>query len=347
MQSCLGLYIDEGIIKYAKVIKDRKGYKVESYGVKFSDDVMKTIHQIVSETNSFNVPVSVNLSRVKYKYSSVPDLLKPKELERAINTEFEYFCDSNNKDIDEIEYKYVVNYNDWSEDEREELNVIFAYVDKEEITNTVNILNDYTVGDAMPIATAIPIINNYGNNETCAYINIENKTEIITVAGGIIQRIDKLEHGMDSILKKIGYKEDLYGLCRNATLFTRRTQNIRIEGNDFLDEINDGMADIADEAKTVINYNEVKIDNIYITGTGSIINNIDGFFQENFIGKTVEILVPYFIDVVNTKVNIQDYTEVNSAIALAMQTIEGDESDFSFYHQEKKKYNIFRSIKWR
>ena len=39
MQSCLGLYADKGIIKYAKVSKDKKTPKIEAYGVKFYDDL--------------------------------------------------------------------------------------------------------------------------------------------------------------------------------------------------------------------------------------------------------------------------------------------------------------------
>ena len=53
MQSCLGLYIENNIIKYAKTSKERETVKVESYGVKFYDDLEKAIKQIVTETFSF------------------------------------------------------------------------------------------------------------------------------------------------------------------------------------------------------------------------------------------------------------------------------------------------------
>ena len=63
-----------------------------------------------------------------------------------------------------------------------------------------------------------------------------------------------------------------------------------------------------------------RIDKIYITGTGCIINNVDLYFQEYFPSIKCEILKPYFINN-NIKINIKDYIEVNSAIALAMQGI--------------------------
>ena len=52
MQSCLGVYIEDNLIKYAKISKERENLKVESFGVKFYEDLSKTIDQIVAETNS-------------------------------------------------------------------------------------------------------------------------------------------------------------------------------------------------------------------------------------------------------------------------------------------------------
>ena len=61
-----------------------------------------------------------------------------------------------------------------------------------------------------------------------------------------------------------------------------------------------------------------KYDKIYITGTMSVVNNIDLYFQEFFDTEKCEILRPYFVSE-NIKINIKDYIEVNSAIAIGMQ----------------------------
>ena len=37
MTSCLGLYVESNVIKYAKISKDRDNLKVESFGLKFYD----------------------------------------------------------------------------------------------------------------------------------------------------------------------------------------------------------------------------------------------------------------------------------------------------------------------
>ena len=39
MTDCLGLYIQENLIKYAKVSKDHDNIKVESFGVKFYENI--------------------------------------------------------------------------------------------------------------------------------------------------------------------------------------------------------------------------------------------------------------------------------------------------------------------
>ena len=41
MTDCLGLYIQENLIKYAKVSKDHEKIKVESFGIKFYEKIVK------------------------------------------------------------------------------------------------------------------------------------------------------------------------------------------------------------------------------------------------------------------------------------------------------------------
>ena len=60
MTSCLGLYVESNVIKYAKISKDRDNLKVESFGLKFYDKLGDAIKQIISETYSFKVPISIN-----------------------------------------------------------------------------------------------------------------------------------------------------------------------------------------------------------------------------------------------------------------------------------------------
>ena len=58
MASCLGLYIENNLIKYAKVSKEKDGFRMDSYGIKFYSNINEAIEQIVQETNSMKTPTS-------------------------------------------------------------------------------------------------------------------------------------------------------------------------------------------------------------------------------------------------------------------------------------------------
>ena len=49
MSSSLGLYIENNLIKYAKVSKNNDLIKVESFGIKFYEKLEDSIKQIVEE----------------------------------------------------------------------------------------------------------------------------------------------------------------------------------------------------------------------------------------------------------------------------------------------------------
>ena len=73
MASCLGLYIDVNVIKYAKVSKDHDNLKIESFGIKFYEKLSEAIPQIIEETYSQKTPISVNLSEEMYNYYDMFD----------------------------------------------------------------------------------------------------------------------------------------------------------------------------------------------------------------------------------------------------------------------------------
>ena len=111
MASCLGLYIDVNLIKYAKVSKERDNIKVESFGIKFYTDIEETIKQIVEETYSYKVPISVNITDEMYEYFSMFSLLNKNDLEKAIKTEFESYCVDKGYNPNVFESRYAVAEN--------------------------------------------------------------------------------------------------------------------------------------------------------------------------------------------------------------------------------------------
>lgn len=332
MQGCLGIYVQKNLIKYAKVSKDRNSFKVEAYGVKFYDgDIEKTIEQIVKETYSFQVPISINIDNEKYTYSNVFALLKAQDLEKAMDTEFEFFCNNNNQNKNTLEYRKIYAPD---KDDRDKLRVLYTYVDKSNVVQRLQILDKFKIQNVSPIAITIPNLNPVLIQEDCLIVNLEDETEVTTVINGKVFSVDKIETGMGKILRFIEERENsiqkAYEICKNTTVYTKSGQNLKVEGNEYLDDIITILFEIIDQIKNIVAKNGVDVTSIYLTGMGLVINNIDLLFQEAWIDKKCEILVPYFIEKTNVKINIKDYIEVNSAISLAIQGLDSKKQNINF-----------------
>ena len=78
--ACLGMYIENNLIKYAKLSKENDIVKVESFNMKFYDDLEETIQQIIAETYSYKIPISINLSNESYNYFKIFNLLNKKDI---------------------------------------------------------------------------------------------------------------------------------------------------------------------------------------------------------------------------------------------------------------------------
>ena len=333
MSSCLGLYIENNIIKYAKTSKERETVKVESFGVKFYDNLEETIKQIVSETFSFKTPISTNLSDEKYTYSNLFSLLRKKDLDKAINTEFDYFCTENKKNKKALEYRTILTEN---LDDKDKIGVMYAYAERASLVGKIQSLDNYRVSSIVPLPIAIKALNNFDVQRNTIIINIESQTSITTLVNGKIYRVDTIENGMKQILADISAKENSYAkayeICKNTTIYTTEGQSLQIEENEYLQDIMPRLYNIVEKVKAIMAENSIEIEDIYITGSATVINNIDLYFQENFPDKKCEILVPFFAKKSNLKINIKDYIEVNSAIALALEGLGLGTKEANFKH---------------
>ena len=80
------------------------------------------------------------------------------------------------------------------------------------------------------------------------------------------------------------------------------------------------LYEIVGSIRKIINESLDKIEKVYITGTGALINNIDLYFEEYLENVRCEILKPGFVKI-SPDINIKDYVEVNSAISLALSAL--------------------------
>ncbi|OKZ77316.1 MAG: hypothetical protein BHW01_05425 [Clostridium sp. 27_14] len=331
MASCLGLYIEGNLIKYAKVSKEKDTKKVEAFGIKFCERLEEGVKQIIDETYSYKIPVCINLSEENYQYFSMFALLSQKDLDKAIKTEFDTFCADKGYNPNVFETRYAV-VNERENEER--LKVIFVAENKIELNKQVQLLQNYRLSGAYPLPIAITtLLNKDKSKKNCLIVNIEEKTTITTILNNKIYDVKVLEHGSRDFLDKINLKENsyqkAYEMCKETTIYTSDGKELTEEQTGYLEEIMPVLYPIVGQVQKVLNENIEKIENVYITGTASLINNVDLYFQEYLNNVRCEVLKPGFIPV-TPDINIKDYIEVNSAIAIALMGLGEGIADMNF-----------------
>lgn len=318
MSTCLGLYIEENLIKYAKVSKDHDQVKVESFGVKFYENIDQTIKQIVEETYSYKTPISINLSEEMYNYFQVFALLNKKDLPKAINTEFESYCADKNYNPNVFETRYAITPNTQDKDK---LKVIHVSENKIELNKILQKFASYKLQNVMPVSMSIPSVTELDKKENALIVNIEENTTITTIIDQNIYNITKIDMGSKEILDKINVKENsyqkAYEICKETTIYTSEGKELTDTEANYLEDIMPTLYEIVGQIRKVMNESLDKIDKVYITGTGALINNVDLYFEEYLEDVRCEILKPNFIKL-SPDLNIKDYVEVNSAISLAL-----------------------------
>ena len=318
MANCLGLYVEDNIIKYAKVSKEKEKIKVETFGVKFYDDLAKAIDQIVEETYSYKTPISINLSEEIYNYYNMFAMLSNKDLSKAIKTEFEMYCTDQGYNPNALETRYVISQNP---EDKEKLKVIHIAANKIELTKKVQALEKHKLASITPLSMAITNLIETKPKENYLIVNIEQNTTITTIIDENVYNVDVLEEGSQDFLRKINLKENSlsksYEICKSTTIYTSEGKDLQDTEVGYLEDIMPTLYNIVGQVRKIINESEEKIGKVYLTGTATLINNLDLYFQEYLSEIDCEILKPYFISQTND-INIQDYIEVNSAVCLAL-----------------------------
>lgn len=343
MATCLGIYVDQNIIKYAKVTRDKNSIKVDAFGVKLYSNLKETIDQIVSDTYSFKIPISINISEEMYNYFYMSDLLNDKDLDKAIKTEFESYCYDKGYNPNALESRYVL-VNDIND--KEKIRVIHVSIDKIKLNNIEARYEEQKLTTVCPISLSIANIAPINTKENIAIVNIEDTTTVTIITGQKVYDIKKIDIGAQKILESINTKENSYAkayeICKNSTIYTMEGQELQDNQSSYLADIVPNLYQIATQVNEIVNQSLAKITKIYITGTASVINNIDLYFEELVKNVKCEILKPFFIED-SPKINIKDYIEVNSAISLALQGLDYGIKNINFTSNKSNDFfaNLF------
>lgn len=332
MPSSLGVYIDQGVIKYAKLQKEKDSIKVEAFNVEFYDqeNLIPTLNKIITETNSAKVPICVNISDELYNYFEVFSRLEKKDIKKSVDLEFDLLCSEKGYDVKTLETRYILMN---STENPEKYKVLYIAANKSEINSKTKLFEKCKINSLTPISTSITNLVEIDEKDNAIIVNIENETKITTIIEGQIFRVDMLQEGMGSILEEINKTENSnkksYEVCKNITIYSQDTDSSGDDG-EYMEVIKRVLKKIVTETREILESSFTQIDTIYITGLGTAINNIDLFFQEYISTVKCEILKPFFAESGSVKVPIKEYIEVNSAIALALNGIGFLNKDLNF-----------------
>ena len=319
MQNCLGIYIENNLIKYAKVSKDKNSFEIESYGITFTENINDSIKKIVEETFSFNTPISINLANEKYLYFDVFSLLSKTDIQKTVQTEFEAYCDENKYNIKAFENRYalVPNIQD-----SEKIRAIDISVNKIELNKQKQYLEKTNLSKVAPIGIAISNIINTDKNENAIIVNMEEKTTITSIYNKQVYNVETIDYGSEEVLEKINRVENsiskAYEICKGTTIYTSNVIEDAKE-QPYLEMIIPTLFAISERLQTILAESPLKIGTVYLTGTLAVVNNVDLYFQELLPSIDCKVLRPNIIGESLLQTNIKDYIEVNSAIALALQ----------------------------
>ena len=330
MRKCLGIYIESNIIKYALVSENHNEMKIEAFGIRFFENFSSELSKVIEETYSFNTPISINIANEKYLYFDVFALLNKKDIEKTIQTEFETYCDENKYNVNAFVEKHTLMP---KKDDDQKIRVIDAYINKIELDRQTEPFKKYRLSFATPISIAIANIARLNKKENQIIVNMEESTIITTIYDNQIYNIDTLEIGSREVLSNINKLENSYSkayeICKNTTIYTADVDETS-EEQPYLQYIVPVIYKIVQEIQGIVANTATNFKTIYLTGTLASINNIDLYFQEFFTNVECKILKPNIVDETVTKINIKDYIEANSAIALATAGLGRGLQEFNF-----------------
>lgn len=333
MASCLGIYIDNNVVKYAKLsIDNNKMVSVEKYGIKFTsqeDDFI--IRQIIEETSSQNDPVVLNPKDDVYYNTQVYEQVQDKSyIPSIMKLEFESWCEKNAKSPSRYSYTYMVSEAKNSDNKK---NAILNITPKDVIDNRLNIAKNIS-----GICPAKLIVKRLVSSEESNYvlINIDTKLSITTVINNKIVDFKLYNIGMKQLLEEftntLGSYEKAYAACKQMNVYTDgETSN-----DPTLEQIVEPIfQDILKQCLSDIGKYKRDISQIFLTGLGTSFTNIDLLFSQ-FLDIKCTVLKPFFIKDTTDVRYISEIVEVTEAISNAYEYLNPEYPELQYVSKKVK-----------
>ncbi len=324
MASCLGIYSNQDIVKYAKISMGNDGkFKIEKTGVRFISNLngKELINSIIEETDSKDIPIIINpqsdqfvdlqvLAQVQNKTSYIEDALK---------MEFEAWCEKTKNDSSNYSYVYLISEYKTADNK---YNAVLDVTEKKEIANIKSMING-NIASIMPSQLMMHKIVPQ-DEDNYVLVNLDDKLSIVTIVDKKVADVKAYSTGMHEIFSdfrlKLGSYQKAYEACKQINVYT---EGKSINDPDLEVVTEQVLQEVLKNVLVAVNKNRKSINKVIITGIGTVFTNIDILFTE-FLDIKSEILKPDFLDDGTNIRNIAETLETIQAIALACGYLKPD-----------------------
>lgn len=333
MNSCLGIYVGDKVLKYAKLVYDdkAKSIQVDSCGVKqVVGEKAEAIHNIVDITGSASIPIAVNVTNAIYSSVDVHKSLKRPETMSVVELEVFELADEMKINEKLLTYRYLPMTSDRTETSNKHVIATIERVKLDEFEKQ----NRIKTSGVYPLNFVLNRIVDKSLSDY-VYINIDETTDVICVAQGEVRDIETLPIGIKDILDEIarycGSTSKAYELCKSVNLYTEQTGVNDPEIEKIVEPVLQDLLHRVEEKIKSLKYVPNKL---LIGGMGTLFTNIDMLFEEYF-SISANVVKPYFVREDNEA--ISDIVETTEAIALAHEYLIPGKYDLNFVNKKSHK----------
>lgn len=342
MSSCLGIYIGDKVVKYAKLVREENtsGIKVVTYGTKIHlGNKSDIINNIVTATGSEEVPVCINAQGEKVHKTEVLKIIGRSDLESLIDLEVIDFTGNEDRSERSYVYKYTL---------------LDSLVSRDNYTANIMIkdrpdVDKYLTDETTPVVSMYStpyILDEVAPKSESNYliIDMNEDTNLIFVSGGKLANVVNMELGMKKILETfpemLGSYQKAYDICKTINVFSDESNVNNPELEQVIEPV---LQDALNRIQNKISELKLNVNKIYLSGMITLFINSDMLFEQYFDIPT-EKLRPYFIDVKDSNMNAAEVSEANEAFALAYEGLMVERPELDFLRQNKKFANVLAKI---
>lgn len=317
MSSCLGIYVNENVIKFAKMSYEKNVLQLEQYGTRFVKvDPLNQLEAIIQETNSSNIPVAITPERSEFINIEMFEQGQVKSYFNDVaKMEFEAWCEKNAKTPQRYEYIYKSADAKNVEGKRNiEINVVEKDIINKYTQRFSNISSLYPA--SLLTQRLVPSID-----QNYLLVDFSDSLTIVAVVNNKIVDMQSFKIGMKQILQdfsnKLGSYQKAYEACKQINVFSEGIDNNDKELETLLEPL---LQEVLKDVQIYVDKYRRDIEKIVLTGSGIIFTNIDILFTE-FLDEKCEILKPEFLENTSNVRNTADMLETIEAMALAYDVL--------------------------